>query len=53
MKITAEGKEKLQAQIEKLTKDLEKLREEKANAYVLTGDTWHDNPYFNQLEQAE
>lgn len=53
MKITAEGKEKIQAQIEKLMEDLKKVREEKANAYVLTGDTWHDNPYFNQLEQAE
>lgn len=53
MKITIEGKEKIQSKIKKLMEELEKVREEKANAYVSTGDTWHDNPYFNQLEQAE
>ena len=29
------------------------MREEKKKAYDLTGDTWHDNPYFNKLEQDE
>ena len=53
MKITIEGKEKIQTKIEDLKAELQKIREEKASAYVLTGDTWHDNPYFNQLEQAE
>lgn len=53
MKITVEGKEKLQSKIKTLQAELQKIRDEKANAYVLTGDTWHDNPYFNQLEQAE
>ena len=33
--------------------ELRKLREEKNIAYNSTGDTWHDNPYFNKLEQDE
>ena len=53
MKITVEGQKKILSNIAKLKEELQKVREEKANAYVLTGDTWHDNPYFNQLEQAE
>ena len=52
-KITEKGRENLQAQIEKLREDLKKLRDNKASAYTQTGDTWHDNPYFNQLERDE
>ena len=51
--ITAEGREKLLTELEKLNEDLKKLRENKASAYTMTGDTWHDNPYFNQLERDE
>lgn len=53
MKVTIEGKKKINAKIEKLKEDLQQVRAEKSSAYVMTGDTWHDNPYFNQLEQAE
>lgn len=53
MKITVEGKQKVEAQIQDLMNELKELREEKAKAYELTGDTWHDNPYFNKLEQDE
>lgn len=41
---------------ERLTRvetDLRKIREEKALAYTASGDQWHDNPYFNKLEQDE
>lgn len=52
-KITEEGREKLNLEIQKMQDDLKKLREEKALAYTATGDTWHDNPYFNELERNE
>lgn len=53
MKITPESKQNLEQEISKLQKELQTLREEKLRAYNLTGDTWHDNPYFNSLEQQE
>jgi len=53
MKITEEGMKKVQENIEKMMEDMRLLREEKLRAYNLTGDTWHDNPYFNKLEQDE
>lgn len=53
MKITPEGKQNLEQEIRKLQEQLQTLREEKTRAYNLTGDTWHDNPYFNSLEQQE
>lgn len=52
-KITLEGKQKIEANIQKLMEELKALREEKVVAYNMTGDTWHDNPYFNKLEQDE
>ncbi|MCO4756113.1 MAG: GreA/GreB family elongation factor, partial [Bacteriovoracaceae bacterium] len=33
--------------------ELKVIREEKNKAYTQTGDTWHDNPYFNEMEQKE
>lgn len=52
-KITVEGKKKIEDQIQKLKERLQELRVEKNKAYELTGDTWHDNPYFNKLEADE
>lgn len=52
-KITLDGKKKIENQIQELKERLQKLREEKSLAYTATGDTWHDNPYFNQLEADE
>lgn len=53
MKITPESKQNLEQEVRKLQEELQALREEKLRAYNLTGDTWHDNPYFNSLEQQE
>lgn len=53
MKITEEGKRKLEAELEAMNAELQKIIDEKTKAYELTGDTWHDNPYFNQQEQRE
>lgn len=52
-KITLDGKKNIEDQIQKLQERLQKLRDEKSIAYNSTGDTWHDNPYFNKLEADE
>lgn len=52
-KITLDGKKNIEDQIQKLQERLQKLRDEKNIAYNSTGDTWHDNPYFNKLEADE
>lgn len=52
-KLTLEGKKNIEMQIKETESELAKVREEKKLAYTLTGDTWHDNPYFNKLEQEE
>jgi len=51
--VTKNGLERLRRRIEKMEGKLADLRAEKAVAYHESGDTWHDNPGFNQLEQAE
>ena len=53
VKITPTGVKLIQQNIEDLKKDLKYIREEKNIAYTLCGDTWHDNPHFNKLEQDE
>ena len=53
MKLTPEGKQQIEANLNDLRVQLKNLEEEKAVAYNLTGDTWHDNPYFNALTQSE
>lgn len=51
--ITENGKKILYKRIKKLENEIKAIREEKAVAYTLSGDSWHDNPGFNSLEQAE
>ena len=53
MKVTQEGKEKIEQNLRKLEEQLASLEQEKALAYTMTGDTWHDNPYFNSLTRSE
>ena len=53
MKLTPEGKKKMEGSLQEMRDSLQKLREEQATAYTLSGDTWHDNPYFNKLVQDE
>jgi transcription elongation GreA/GreB family factor len=53
IRITEIGLECLNQKItekEKLVKD---IQAEKTIAYTASGDGWHDNPGFNQLEQKE
>ena len=53
VKITNAGKEHLGTKLANLNADLKNIREEKAVAYNLSGDAWHDNPGFKKLEQDE
>lgn len=51
--VSERGLDILRDKLAKATAELKSIREEKAIAYTATGDTWHDNPYFNKLEQDE
>jgi transcription elongation GreA/GreB family factor len=51
--LSKQGKELLTKRIEKVLAELDAIRAEKEIAYTASGDTWHDNPGFNALEQAE
>ena len=53
VKITRNGAEKIKNEINEFNERLKEIREEKAVAYTNSGDTWHDNPAFNSLEQEE
>lgn len=51
--ITPEGAFNLKQKIDALSKRIAEIQAEKAVAYWGSGDGWHDNPGFNQLEQLE
>lgn len=51
--VTPDGLKVLREKLAEEERRLAAIREEKAVAYTASGDTWHDNPGFNQLEQAE
>ena len=51
--ITSKGKENLEKELKSLYKSLKELTDKKNDAYHNSGDTWHDNPTFNELEQKE
>ncbi|HCC00803.1 MAG TPA: hypothetical protein DEP42_06285 [Ruminococcaceae bacterium] len=51
--LSPKGRVILESHLKKCERELSEIREEKNIAYTLSGDTWHDNPGFNQLEQAE
>ncbi len=53
IKLTMEGKKNIELQLQGLQERLKDVRHEKSVAYTATGDTWHDNPYFNKLEADE
>lgn len=45
--------ELLNQRLKTANEELAAIRNEKSKAYTSSGDTWHDNPYFNKLEQDE
>lgn len=51
--VSKQGLDLLNERLKTANKELVSIRAEKSTAYTATGDTWHDNPYFNKLEQEE
>jgi transcription elongation factor GreA len=51
--LTKEGRKKHEEELLKLHAQLQDITTEKNYAYNNCGDTWHDNPTFNELEQKE
>jgi len=51
--VSQAGLDALKERLTKAQADLKAIRDDKAISYTATGDTWHDNPYFNKLEQDE
>jgi transcription elongation factor GreA len=51
--VSEERLKKLRKDLEDALVELSGLRKEKNLAYTSSGDTWHDNPYFNKLTQDE
>lgn len=51
--LSAKGLELLNARLKRVNEELAAIRAEKSIAYTASGDTWHDNPTFNRLEQDE
>ena len=51
--VTKSGFEALKEKYSQKIEQLKSLREEKAIAYAISGDGWHDNPGWIQLGQQE
>lgn len=51
--ITLEGRKALDQKVFQMVEEIKAIQEEKNVAYHISGDGWHDNPGFNQLEQKE
>jgi transcription elongation GreA/GreB family factor len=51
--MTAEGLERLEAQLLALQEQLKSLRAYKGEEAIHAGDTWHDNPVLYQTEAQE
>jgi transcription elongation factor GreA len=51
--VTSEGLRQLQDELEQRKAELRAIQDERAVAHELSGDGWHDNPYFNKLQQDE
>lgn len=53
VRITENGLRCLNQKIAEKEKQVKDIQSEKTIAYTASGDGWHDNPGFNQLEQKE
>lgn len=51
--MTQTGFEKTRAELARKMTELQEICAERLLAHGLSGDGWHDNPYFNRLQQLE
>jgi len=51
--MTQNGFDKTRAELARKITELEEICAERLLAHGLSGDGWHDNPYFNRLQQLE
>jgi transcription elongation factor GreA len=51
--MTKTGYEKVCYELERKVLELQDICAERLLAHSLSGDGWHDNPYFNRLQQME
>ena len=51
--LSKEGLLRLREKIDALKKERADLRSQRAEAYVMGGDGWHDNPVFEHIEAEE
>ena len=52
-KLTSRGVQLFQNRLAKARMEHQKICNERTVAHELSGDGWHDNPYFNYLQQME
>lgn len=51
--VSRRGLRDLEVQLEKRHAELRAICDERDQAFELSGDGWHDNPYFNKLQLEE
>jgi transcription elongation factor GreA len=51
--MTQTGYDKARNELARKVKELQDICAERLLAHSLSGDGWHDNPYFNRLQQME
>lgn len=51
--VSEKGLQRLKADLDRTERAYRAACEESARACALSGDGWHDNPYFNQSQQIE
>jgi len=51
--VTASGLERLHGELSRKLQEYEEICAERTTAHALSGDGWHDNPYFNRLQQMD
>lgn len=51
--VSTKGHQNLKLALEGKFREYDRIREERRQAFELSGDGWHDNPHFNRLQQQE
>lgn len=51
--VSSKGFERLKGRFAEKSSQFDEVRAERQRAFEMSGDGWHDNPYFNRLQQQE